>query len=114
MEAPAVDRDEDRLAQLGYKQELRRDWSVLHNFGVSFSIIVSGRISLVSVWCGPVFCVLRYMCHLGSLEMIDSHCLDLRFDRIRAMIMIDCESRTVKRLRFRCHLEASADPTTRV
>lgn len=32
--------DEDRLAELGYKQELRRDWSMLHNFGVSFSIIV--------------------------------------------------------------------------
>jgi len=35
--------DEDRLAQLGYKQELRRDWSMLQNFGVSFSIIVSNR-----------------------------------------------------------------------
>lgn len=34
----AVD-DEDRLAELGYKQELRRNWSLLHNFGVSFSII---------------------------------------------------------------------------
>ena len=32
--------DEDRLAELGYKQDLRRDWSVLHNFGISFSIIV--------------------------------------------------------------------------
>lgn len=32
--------DEDRLAELGYCQELRRDWSMLHNFGVSFSIIV--------------------------------------------------------------------------
>jgi len=32
--------DEDRLAEMGYKQELRRDWSMLHNFGVSFSIIV--------------------------------------------------------------------------
>lgn len=32
--------DEDRLAELGYSQELRRDWSMLHNFGVSFSIIV--------------------------------------------------------------------------
>ena len=32
--------DEDRLAQMGYKQELRRDWSMLHSFGVSFSIIV--------------------------------------------------------------------------
>jgi hypothetical protein len=33
--------DETRLAELGYKQELRRDWTLMHNFGVSFSIIVS-------------------------------------------------------------------------
>jgi hypothetical protein len=33
--------DEHRLADLGYKQELAREWSVVHNFGVSFSIIVS-------------------------------------------------------------------------
>jgi hypothetical protein len=33
--------DEDRLAELGYKQELKRSWSVWNNFGVSFSIIVS-------------------------------------------------------------------------
>jgi hypothetical protein len=32
--------DEGRLAELGYKQELKRDWSLMHNFGVSFSIIV--------------------------------------------------------------------------
>ncbi|KAI1110290.1 amino acid/polyamine transporter I [Nemania sp. NC0429] len=32
-------RDEDRLAQFGYKQELKRDWGLAHNFGVSFSII---------------------------------------------------------------------------
>lgn len=32
-------RDEGTLAELGYKQELKRDWNVLHNFGVSFSII---------------------------------------------------------------------------
>ncbi len=31
--------DEDRLAQFGYKQELKRDWTVIHSFGVSFSII---------------------------------------------------------------------------
>lgn len=31
--------DEDRLAQLGYKQNLQREWSLIHNFGVSFSII---------------------------------------------------------------------------
>jgi hypothetical protein len=32
--------DEDILAEFGYKQELRRDWSLMHNFGISFSIIV--------------------------------------------------------------------------
>ena len=41
MESPRQNQDEDRLAQLGYKQELKRDWSLLHNFGVSFAIIVS-------------------------------------------------------------------------
>ena len=34
-------RDEGRLAELGYTQELQREWSWLHNFGASFSIIVS-------------------------------------------------------------------------
>ena len=33
--------DEGRLAELGYTQELRREWSLTHNFGASFSIIVS-------------------------------------------------------------------------
>lgn len=32
--------DEHKLAELGYRQDLKRDWSMLHNFGVSFSIIV--------------------------------------------------------------------------
>lgn len=43
MEAQKPDvqeQDEYKLAQLGYKQDLKRDWSMLHNFGVSFSIIV--------------------------------------------------------------------------
>ena len=31
--------DEGRLAELGYTQELLRDWSWLHNFGAYFSII---------------------------------------------------------------------------
>jgi hypothetical protein len=33
--------DEENLAQFGYKQELKRDWGLMHNFGISFSIIVS-------------------------------------------------------------------------
>ena len=32
--------DEGRLAELGYTQELTREWSLLHNFGASYSIIV--------------------------------------------------------------------------
>jgi amino acid transporter len=33
------DEDEKRLAELGYKQELRRKWSGFSNFAISFSII---------------------------------------------------------------------------
>lgn len=59
-EDPAVERraadteegDEDRLAQFGYKQELKRDWGLAHNFGVSFSIIVSDAAPLPKVCRG--------------------------------------------------------------
>ncbi|EWC47303.1 hypothetical protein DRE_03422 [Drechslerella stenobrocha 248] len=37
--ADTVAADEGRLAELGYKQGLKREWSFVHNFGVSFSII---------------------------------------------------------------------------
>ncbi len=40
-----IDRDEQRLAELGYKQELRRGWSSFSNFAISFTII--------SVLAGP-------------------------------------------------------------
>lgn len=39
--------DEEELAEFGYKQELRRDWGLLHNFGISFSIIVGDSSPLV-------------------------------------------------------------------
>ena len=42
--------DEGRLAELGYTQELRREWSLLHNFGASFSIIVSQRCASEYIW----------------------------------------------------------------
>jgi hypothetical protein len=32
-------RDEQRLAELGYKQELHRSWSGFQNFAISFTII---------------------------------------------------------------------------
>ena len=34
-----VKRDEERLAELGYKQELSRGWSAFTNFAISFTII---------------------------------------------------------------------------
>ena len=40
--------DEGRLAELGYTQELQRDWGFLHNAGASFSIIVS-----LTSFCSP-------------------------------------------------------------
>ena len=36
---PPHDADEQRLAELGYRQELRRKWSGFSNFAISFSII---------------------------------------------------------------------------
>ena len=45
-----VSKDEGRLRELGYAQELKRDWSMIHNFGVSFSIIsvITGITTLFS------------------------------------------------------------------
>ncbi|MDT4929111.1 MAG: hypothetical protein QOF92_1978, partial [Pseudonocardiales bacterium] len=39
MAKTSVDLDEQRLAELGYKQELNRSWSGFSNFAISFSII---------------------------------------------------------------------------
>ncbi|WP_214415315.1 amino acid permease [Sphaerisporangium fuscum] len=39
MAQPNLDDDAERLAQLGYKQELSRSWSGFSNFAISFSII---------------------------------------------------------------------------
>lgn len=35
------EKDTAELGKFGYEQELRRDWGLMHNFGISFSIIVS-------------------------------------------------------------------------
>src|SRR4051795_13630956 len=39
MSTPEVSRDEQQLADLGYKQELSRVWSGVTNFAISFTII---------------------------------------------------------------------------
>src|ERR1700681_2982018 len=38
-ETPTLSTDEQRLAELGYKQELQRGWSGFSNFAISFAII---------------------------------------------------------------------------
>ena len=53
------------LARLGYRQELKRNWSFLHNFGVSLSIIsvltmfvalaMAENVSAVPTSRGPYF-----------------------------------------------------------
>ena len=37
--AESLTGDEQRLAELGYKQELSRSWSGFQNFAISFTII---------------------------------------------------------------------------
>lgn len=53
---PEDEQDEGTLNDQGIKQELNRSWGLLHNFGVSFSIIVSGSSALCTflhaVACG--------------------------------------------------------------
>jgi amino acid transporter len=39
MSTPALSEDEQKLAQLGYKQELNRGWSGFSNFAISLTII---------------------------------------------------------------------------
>ncbi|KAK0443452.1 hypothetical protein EV421DRAFT_1903466 [Armillaria borealis] len=43
-----IENDEEDLARMGYKQELKRELGLMQNFGVSFSIIsvVTGMSSL--------------------------------------------------------------------
>lgn len=45
-----ADLDEVKLQQLGYSQELRRDWNLLQSFGISFSVIsiITGITTLFS------------------------------------------------------------------
>lgn len=43
------EKDAEELAEFGYKQELKRDWGLMHNFGISFSIIVCLSLSLSCV-----------------------------------------------------------------
>ncbi|KAF2154174.1 amino acid transporter, partial [Myriangium duriaei CBS 260.36] len=78
--------DEGVLAEQGYKQELDRGWSVLHNFGVSFSIIsvITGITTLFQYGLttgGPgvmasgwlVVCFFTFFVGLGMAEITSAH-----------------------------------------
>jgi amino acid transporter len=84
MSNPLVDRDEQKLAELGYKQELTRVWSSFSNFAISFTIISvlagcfttygqawnnGGPIAITWAWpiiCGLVLVVAFCMSELAS------------------------------------------------
>jgi len=78
--------DEAELARMGYKQELKRDLTLLHNFGVSFSIIsvITGIPSLflfglttggpaVMVWGWVVVAFFTMMVGLSMAEICSAH-----------------------------------------
>jgi len=78
--------DEAALARMGYKQELKRDLSLLQNFGVSFSIIsvITGVSSLflyglttggpvVMVWGWVVVAVMTMLVGLAMAEICSAH-----------------------------------------
>ena len=41
-------RDESQLAEMGYKQELRRDWGLIHNFGENVIMNIAQTIKSLS------------------------------------------------------------------
>ncbi|KAG0258202.1 hypothetical protein BG011_003435 [Mortierella polycephala] len=84
MKEPKIDRSEQRLRELGYKQELKRELTSFTNFSVSFSIvsILTGLTSLygtalnsggpaVIIW-GWVFVSAMSMCVAASMAEICS------------------------------------------
>jgi amino acid transporter len=79
---PNLDRDEQQLAQLGYKQELQRAWSGFTNFAISFTIIsvlagtftsfgqawnAGGPIGISIGW--PVICVFVLLVAVSMSEL---------------------------------------------
>src|SRR3954451_13166138 len=83
---PEVDRDSQRLAELGYKQELNRAWSGFTNFAISFTIISvlagtftsffqawnsGGPIAISIGW--PVLCVFVLMVAWSMAELTSAY-----------------------------------------
>src|SRR5450432_602166 len=83
--AETLTSDEQRLAELGYKQELKRGWSGFSNFAISFSIICvlagcfttygqalknGGPIAISIMW--PIISVFVLMVALSMSELASS------------------------------------------
>jgi amino acid transporter len=81
-----VKRDEERLAELGYKQELSRTWSAFTNFAISFTIIsvlagcftafgfawLNGGPVAVS-WGWPILCLLIFTVAFSMAELCSAY-----------------------------------------
>ena len=82
----ARDRDEERLAELGYKQELTRGWSRFSNFAISFTIIsvlagcfttypqawnLGGPIAISLGW--PIVCLIIMTVALSMAEVASAY-----------------------------------------
>lgn len=75
MDIPATTTDEERLAQLGYRQELRRKLSGFSNFAVSFSIIsiLAGAITSYGIAMsagGPLSITLGWLFVGGMVTLV--------------------------------------------
>jgi amino acid transporter len=77
-----VTRDEERLAELGYRQELHRGWSAFTNFAISFTIIsvLAGCFTnfalawnnggpITASWGWPILCALVLMVAFSMAEL---------------------------------------------
>jgi amino acid transporter len=85
-DADQTRRDEQRLAELGYKQELSRGWSAFTNFAISFTIIsvlagcftsfafawLNGGPIAVS-WGWPVLCLLIFCVAFSMAELASKY-----------------------------------------
>jgi len=82
----SVGKDEQKLAELGYKQELNRGWSSFSNFAISFSIICilagcfttygqalknGGPIAISIAW--PLICILILAVAVAMSELASAY-----------------------------------------
>jgi Amino acid transporters len=85
-DAPELDADSERLAALGYKQELARTWSGFSNFAISFSIIsiLSGCFTtfgqawnnggpVAIVWGWPLISIFILIIGLCMAELVSAY-----------------------------------------